>query len=152
MYVHHHFIQTESSTKQILNYGGGITKRMNFNAPVVESSESIEPNDNDLELMRSVTHFLTSSSPKSSKQTFIVPYLPTYLPAYLPPYLPTYLSTYLPTYLPTYLFLPPFLPTYLPTYLPSYLPTYLGDSELGRNPFLHQFSLQRRTGKLNEKY
>ena len=28
----------------------GITKRMNFNCPVVEISESIEPNDNNLKL------------------------------------------------------------------------------------------------------
>ena len=31
-------------------YYGAITKRMNFNCPVVETSESIEPNDNNLEL------------------------------------------------------------------------------------------------------
>ena len=31
-------------------YYGVITKRMNFNCPNVENSESIEPNDNDLEL------------------------------------------------------------------------------------------------------
>ena len=29
---------------------GAITKRMNFNCPVAETSESIEPNDNNLEL------------------------------------------------------------------------------------------------------
>ena len=42
-------IQTESSTQQILNYGG-TTKRINFNFPRRWTSESIEPNDNDLEL------------------------------------------------------------------------------------------------------
>ena len=31
-------------------YYGAITKRMNFNCPVAETSESIEPNDNNLEL------------------------------------------------------------------------------------------------------
>ena len=31
-------------------YYGAITKRMNFNCPVVETSESIEPNDNNWEL------------------------------------------------------------------------------------------------------
>ena len=31
-------------------YYGAITKQMNFNCPVTETSESIEPNDNNLEL------------------------------------------------------------------------------------------------------
>ena len=31
-------------------YYGAITKRMNFNCPVAETNESIEPNDNNLEL------------------------------------------------------------------------------------------------------
>ena len=31
-------------------YYGAITKQMNFNCPVAETSESIEPNDNNLEL------------------------------------------------------------------------------------------------------
>ena len=42
-------IQTEPSTKKILNYGG-VTKRMSFNCPCRWTSERIEPNDNDLEL------------------------------------------------------------------------------------------------------
>ena len=37
-------------TKQIYYSYGAITKRMNFNCPVAETSESIEPNDNNLEL------------------------------------------------------------------------------------------------------
>ena len=31
-------------------YYGAITKRMNFNCPIAETSKSIEPNDNNLEL------------------------------------------------------------------------------------------------------
>ena len=31
-------------------YYGAITKRMNFNCPIAETSSSIEPNDNNLEL------------------------------------------------------------------------------------------------------
>ena len=41
-----HVTHTESQSR----YYSAITKRMNFNCPIVETSESIEPNDNNLEL------------------------------------------------------------------------------------------------------
>ena len=43
---------------------------MNFNYPVVETSESIEPNDNDLELNAIAYTFLRSSGQPEFKQLF----------------------------------------------------------------------------------
>ena len=45
IHVHSHRI----ARSKYYSYGA-ITKRMNFNCPVAETSESIEPNDNNLEL------------------------------------------------------------------------------------------------------
>ena len=45
IHVHSHGI----ARSKYYSYGA-ITKRMNFNCPVAETSESIEPNDNNLEL------------------------------------------------------------------------------------------------------
>ena len=55
-------------------YYGVITKRINFNYPVVETSESIEPNDNDLELNAIAYTFLRSSGQPEFKQFFARPH------------------------------------------------------------------------------
>ena len=63
VYLRLHFTETE--------HYGGITKRMNFNNPVVETSESIEPNDTNLEV-NAIGYTISSlkwySSLKCSKQ------------------------------------------------------------------------------------
>ena len=53
-------------------YYGAITKRMNFNYPVVETSDSIEPNDNDLNAIAYT--FLRSSGQPEFKQLFARPH------------------------------------------------------------------------------
>jgi len=49
-------------------YYGVISKRMNFNCPIVETSDSTDSND-DLELKQSLIHFLESSSLKCNEET-----------------------------------------------------------------------------------
>ena len=44
------FVRVNSHGIARSKYYGAITKRMNFNCPVAETSESIERNDNNLEL------------------------------------------------------------------------------------------------------
>ena len=54
-------------------YYGTITKRMNFNYPVVETSESIKPNDNDLEL-KAISYTFPRIFQPELKQLFALPY------------------------------------------------------------------------------
>ena len=53
-------------------YYGAITKRMNSNYPVVETSESIEPNDNDLEL-NAIAYTFSNIFQPELKQLFARP-------------------------------------------------------------------------------
>ena len=67
------FASTDTGLHETRNkYYGVITKRMNFNYPVVETSESIEPNDNDLNAIAYT--FLRSSGQPEFKQLFARPH------------------------------------------------------------------------------
>ena len=54
-------------------YYGAITKRMNFKYPAVKSSESIEPNDNDLEL-NAIAYTFSKIFQTELKQLFARPH------------------------------------------------------------------------------
>ena len=54
-------------------YYGAITKRMKFKYPVVETSESIEPNDNDLEL-NAIAYTFSKIFQPELKQLFARPH------------------------------------------------------------------------------
>ena len=54
-------------------YYGVITERMNFNYPVVETSDSIEPNDNDLEL-NAIAYTFSKIFQPGFKQLFARPH------------------------------------------------------------------------------